>query len=133
MLYLIKLYVVSLLVFLLVDMLWLGVIAKKLYSDKLGYLMAPQINWLAAFLFYILFIAGLVFFVLHPAIKQQSWSYAIYAGLLFGFICYATYDLTNLATIKDWPLSVTIIDLIWGAFISAFTAGASYLILTKWL
>lgn len=110
----IKYYLVALFIFLVIDLLWLGLIAKNLYSKQLGHLMSDNVNWIAAIIFYLLFIVGLVFFVIMPAIEKGSWSYALLAGFLFGLISYATYDLTNLATLKDWPISITLIDLMWG-------------------
>jgi uncharacterized membrane protein len=106
----IKLYLIALPVFLAIDMIWLGFIAKSFYAQQIGFLIKPNINWAAAILFYLLFIVGLVIFVISPAIEKGSWVYALFSGALFGFITYATYDLTNLATLKDWPLLVTVVD-----------------------
>ncbi|MCK7488585.1 MAG: DUF2177 family protein [Bacillus subtilis] len=111
-----KLYLIAFVVFFAIDMLWLGLIAKNLYSRHLGFIMAPQVKWVAAIIFYLLFIVGLVFFVIQPAIEKNSLTYAVFAGLLFGLITYATYDLTNLATLNNWPIQITIIDLAWGTF-----------------
>ena len=122
----IKLYLVALGVFLAMDMTWLLVIAKDLYAKHLGYLMSKTPNLAAAGIFYLLFVVGLVVFVLEPAIKNNSLVEALWRGALFGLIAYATYDLTNLATIKDWPLLITIIDLIWGAVLSGSVAVVSY-------
>ena len=122
----IKLYLVALGVFLAMDMTWLLVIAKDLYAKHLGYLMSKTPNLVAAGIFYLLYVAGLVVFVLEPAIKNNSLVEALWRGALFGLIAYATYDLTNLATIKDWPLLITIIDLIWGAVLSGSVAVVSY-------
>jgi uncharacterized membrane protein len=94
--------------------------------------MAKTPNLAAAGIFYLLFIVGVVFLVLSPAIKNNSLSQAILMGALFGLCCYATYDLTNLATIRDWPMIVTIIDMIWGTVLSASVAGVSFW-LYKWL
>lgn len=110
-----KLYSIAFVVFLVIDLIWLGLIAKNIYAKYLGSFMAPKVNWIAAIIFYLLFIVGLVFFVIEPAVVKDSWSYALLVGMLFGLITYATYDLTNLATLKDWPLTITIIDLIWGS------------------
>lgn len=129
--YFLKLYIVSLSVFLGIDFLWLGFIARKLYQKYLGYIMTDKIVWFSAFLFYLIFIAGLTFFVIEPALKDKGTLYALYAGAFFGFVAYATYDLTNLATIKDWPLIVTVLDLIWGAFISGSTALITVFIIKK--
>ena len=122
-------YFISLGVFLVIDMVWLAFIAKSLYSKYLGYLMAPKVNFLAAFLFYMLFIIGLLVFVINPALVKESWQSALLMGMFFGLITYATYDLTNLATVKDWPVMITIIDLVWGSVVSGATALISYLIL----
>lgn len=129
----IKQYFVSLATFLVIDGLWLTLIAKNFYAKHLGYLMTKTPNFLAAGIFYLIYIFGLVVLVLSPAIQKGSLSSAIIMGALFGFCAYATYDLTNLATIKDWPLIVTIVDLIWGAVLSGSVAGLSFLILNKWL
>ena len=130
---LLKYYIVTLLVFLAIDMVWLLVISKKLYSEKLGYLLAESPNLVAAFIFYFLFAAGVLFFVIQPALAAGSLQYAIFAGLFFGLVTYATYDLTNMATIRDWPTIITVIDLIWGSFLTASTSSISYLIITKFL
>ncbi len=126
-----KIYLVTTVVFFLVDIVWLGFISKNLYSKYLGHLMAPRVNWIAALIFYALFIVGLMFFVINPALAKKSLSYAIVAGGLFGLIAYSTYDLTNLATIKDWPLNITIIDIMWGTFLNAMTSGITFTIVQK--
>lgn len=125
-----KLYLMTLVIFFLVDIVWLGVISKKLYKEYLGHLMGP-VNWPAALIFYAMFIAGLVFFVINPAIEKQSLFYAVSVGAFFGLITYGTYDLTNLATLKDWPVTITIIDLIWGTFLNAATSGITYYVATN--
>lgn len=124
----IKYYLVALIVFLVIDLLWLGLIAKNLYSKQIGHLMSENVNWIAAIVFYLLFIVGLVFFVIMPAIEKGSWSYALLVGFLFGFITYATYDLTNLATLKDWPISITIIDLVWGSSLGGLVSMITFFI-----
>jgi uncharacterized membrane protein len=115
-------YGILLALFLAIDSLWLLVIAKKLYARLLGYLMADKPNLWAALLFYLVFVLGLQAFVLNPALDKGSWSAALTAGLLFGVVTYATYDLTNLATVRDWPLLVTALDLLWGAVVSGLSA-----------
>jgi uncharacterized membrane protein len=127
----IKLYLIALPVFFAIDMVWLGLVAKNFYRQQIGFLMKPDINWPAAISFYLLFIAGLVLFVIAPAIGKNSWTHALWFGALFGLITYATYDLTNLATLKDWPLLVTIVDLAWGAILAASVSIATYLIAGK--
>ncbi|HPJ03173.1 MAG TPA: DUF2177 family protein [Candidatus Limiplasma sp.] len=122
-------YAIILAVFLVIDGLWLMVIAKNLYAEHLGYLMAEKPRLLAALVFYLLFVVGLLAFVVNPALAAGSWTKALLPGLLFGLITYATYDLTNLATVKDWPVLITVIDLIWGSFVSAATATIGYFII----
>jgi uncharacterized membrane protein len=128
----IKLYLLTLAVFLIIDMIWLGLVARTLYRKYLGFLMSPSPNWAAAILFYLLFIAGLLVFAVVPGLKAESMSRAVLLGALFGLVSYATYDLTNLATIKDWPLIITIVDMIWGTVLAASVSWISYLI-GSWL
>jgi uncharacterized membrane protein len=123
-----KLYLIALPVFFAIDLLWLGLIAKNFYNQQIGHLMRPQVNWAAAILFYLIFLAGMVVFVIGPAYIKGSWHYALGFGILFGFITYATYDLTNLATLKGWPLRVVIVDLIWGMVLSG-----SVSVITWWI
>jgi len=124
----IKLYAIALPVFFAIDMLWLGLVAKNFYAKQIGFLMKSNINWAAAIIFYLLFIVGLVVFVIGPAVEKGSWVHALLFGALFGCITYATYDLTNLATLKDWPLLVTIVDLAWGATLGALVSVITYFI-----
>jgi uncharacterized membrane protein len=123
-----KLYLIALPVFFFIDMIWLGLVAKNFYRSQIGFLMKTNINWIAAILFYFLFIAGLVFFVLYPAIEKRSLNYLIIAAIFYGLLTYSTYDLTNLATLKDWPLLVTIVDIIWGMVLSVSVSLTTYLI-----
>jgi len=127
----IKLFFIALPVFFLIDMVWLVLVAKNFYQKQIGFLMRPDINWTAAIIFYLLFIAGLVTFVITPAFEKQSWVHAVIFGALFGLVTYATYDLTNLATLKDWPLLVTIADLVWGMVLSASVSLVTYLIAAR--
>lgn len=126
-----KLYAIALPVFFVIDMVWLGFVAKNFYRSQIGFLMRGDINWVAAIAFYLLFIVGLIFFVVAPAMEKESWTYALLVGALFGLISYATYDLTNLATTKDWPLLVTFVDLAWGAVLAASVSTVTYLIAHK--
>lgn len=123
-----KLYLSSLAVFLAIDFVWLGFVARDFYKKNLGYLLAEQPNWFAAGLFYLLFVAALNVFVVAPALQAQSFVRAVVLGALFGLTTYATYDLTNHATVRDWPWIVTVVDLIWGTVLSALVAIAGYLI-----
>lgn len=127
----IKLYAVALAVFFATDMAWLGLVAKNFYRSQIGFLMKSEINWAAAFVFYLLFIVGLVLFVIAPAIEKGSWVHALLFGALFGLVTYATYDLSNLATLKDWPLLVTVVDLAWGATLAASVSTVTYFIARK--
>jgi uncharacterized membrane protein len=126
-----KLYFISIPIFFAVDMVWLGLIAKNFYRQQIGFLLKPNVNWYAAILFYFLFLAGLVFFVIEPAMKNQSLSEAILRGAFFGLVTYATYDLTNLAVTKDWPLLVTVVDMAWGTALAATVATLTYIIAQK--
>lgn len=126
---LLKNYLITFIIFLVIDFIWLGAVARNLYRNQLGFLMKENFNMTAAFIFYLLFTAGLVFFVLNRALAISSWQYALFAGMFFGLITYSTYDLTNLATIKDWPLTITIIDLIWGSFLGGITSYLSYIVI----
>jgi uncharacterized membrane protein len=127
----IRLYAIALPVFFAIDMIWLGLIAKDFYRAQIGALMKPDVNWLAAVVFYLIFIAGLVVFVISPAVERHSWSNALLFGALFGLVCYATYDLTNLAIAKDWPLTVTLVDLAWGGVLAASVSTVTVLIAGK--
>lgn len=127
----IKLYAIALPVFFAIDMIWLGLIAKNFYRSQIGTLLKPDVNWTAAIIFYFIFIAGLVIFVISPSLEKNSWTHALIFGALFGLICYATYDLTNLAMAKDWPLLVTIVDLAWGAILAASVSTITYFIADK--
>ena len=127
----IKLYAIAFAIFFAMDMVWLGLVAKNFYRHQIGFLMKDEINWIAAVFFYLLFIVGLVLFVIAPAIEKNSWVHAALFGALFGLITYATYDLSNLATLKDWPLLVTMVDLAWGATLAASVSTLSYFIARK--
>jgi uncharacterized membrane protein len=112
------LYAISVPIFFLIDMLWLGVVAKSFYQSKLSHLMG-DVNWIAAVIFYLVFLLGLTFFATYPAVMKGTLLTAVVLGALFGFFTYATYDLTNLATLRNWPLSVTLIDIMWGTLLGA--------------
>jgi uncharacterized membrane protein len=119
------LYLATIPVFFAIDIVWLGLVAKNFYSSQIGHLMGP-VNMPAALIFYLLFIVGIIIFAVSPALSTGSLAKALILGALFGFFTYATYDLTNLATLKDWPIIVTIVDLVWGSFLSASVSGVSY-------
>ncbi len=116
------LFIVLAFVFLFIDLIWLGIVAKSFYNKQIGFLLKDNVNWAAALIFYAIFVIGIMVFVALPAIDNDAPLQALGYGALFGFIAYSTYDLTNLATLKDWPLKITIVDLIWGSALGAFTA-----------
>ncbi len=128
----IYLYFLTIPVFFGIDMIWLGFVAKGFYRKNLGHLLRPDVNWTAALVFYMLYIGGILIFATMPALEKKSLYQAVVLGGLFGFFTYATYDLTNMATLKDWPLNVVIVDIIWGIVLTASVAAASFLI-GRWL
>jgi uncharacterized membrane protein len=130
--YYLKLYIATLMAFFAIDMLWLGLVARTFYQRYLDFLMAPHPNWLPAIAFYLLFVVGIVVFVVTPGLKADSLKTTVLLAALFGLITYATYDLTNLATIKNWPVLVTVVDMIWGIVLSVIVSLASFMA-GKWL
>ena|SRR6056300_1728140 len=124
-------YLGSFLSFLVIDLTWLGVVAVNFYNDKLKDLKATEINWSAAFLFYFLFVAGLLYFVVQPALIKEDIKMAALNGALLGFFAYMTYDLTNLAVIRNWPLDMSLVDIAWGTVLGSLVCTISYLIGSK--
>jgi len=124
----IKTFFIAFAVFLGIDMLWLTVIAQKFYKAQIGHLMADKAKLLPAAIFYVLFIAAMAYFVIAPALEHQNLSRLILSAAIFGLVTYATCDLTNMATLKDWPVLVTVVDLAWGTFISLAVSVITYLI-----
>lgn len=127
-----KLYVLTVPVFFAVDLIWLGFIAKKFYRNHLGFILSPDVNWSAAIVFYAIYILGILIFAVIPATEQRSLGKALLFGSLYGFFTYATYDLTNMATIKNWPLKVVVVDILWGVFLCSMVASISFF-MAKWL
>lgn len=125
-------YLLTMVVFFAIDIAWIGGFAKKFYWGNMGSLLKEDVNWIAALIFYLLYIAGIFVFAILPAVKAGSLQHAIIYGALFGFFCYATYDLTNLATMKGFPLKVAVVDMIWGVVLTGSVATAGFLI-TRWL
>ena len=125
-------YVLTAAVFFAIDLVWLGVVAKGVYARYLGPLLAEDVNWTAAIVFYLLFIVGIFIFAILPAVERDSWLRALSYGGLFGFFTYATYDLTNLATLKGWPVGIVFIDIAWGVVLTGSVALAGYHI-TRWV
>lgn len=130
--YYLKLYLATLVTFFVIDMIWLGLLARTFYRKHLGFLLAPDPNWIAAIVFYLLFILGILVFVVVPGVEDDSLKTTLLHAALFGLITYATYDLTNLATVKDWPLLVTVVDLAWGIVLSVIVSLVSFGV-GKWL
>lgn len=115
-------YIIAAFTFLVIDALWLGIIAKDFYFSQLGHLMRERPNFAIAAGFYLIYVVGLVFFAIKPALESGEWKTALIHGALFGFFCYATYDLTNMATLKDWPKLMSGVDIVWGVVLSATTS-----------
>ena len=125
-------YLLTTLVFFAIDIAWIGGFAKKFYWGNMGSLLKDDINWAAALIFYLLYIVGIFVFAIMPAVKTDSVQHAIIYGALFGFFCYATYDLTNLATMKGFPMKVAIVDMIWGTVLTGLVSTSGFFI-TRWI
>jgi uncharacterized membrane protein len=117
-------YLATALVMVALDMLWLGVVAKTTYQQAIGHLMAERPRVVAAVVFYALYALGLLVFAMAPQAEDAAWGRTVSMGALFGFFAYATYDLSNLATLRDWPIRLTLVDMAWGTALSATAAGA---------
>ena len=113
--------------FFAIDLIWLGIVARGFYQKQLGFLLRPSPNWAIAIIFYLIYIAGIYVFVVSPGIQSQSWKKTVFLGAFFGFVTYATYDLTNHATLKGWPWIVSVVDIIWGVVLCTTVAMAGYL------
>lgn len=121
-------YLLTTVVFLIIDLAWLGFIAKDLYQKYLGDFMAEKVNWTAAIIFYLIYIVGISVFAIYPAVNMNSALNAALMGGLFGFFAYATYDLTNLATLKGWPLPIVFIDIAWGVVLTSIVSLSGFYI-----
>jgi uncharacterized membrane protein len=122
----IKAYLTSLAALLALDAVWLGLVAREFYSDRLAHLMASNPSWPPAAVFYPLYVVGVLAFVVSPAAKAGSLRTASWRGALFGLVAYATYNLTNQATLRDWPPVVTVVDMAWGCFVTTAAGLAGY-------
>ena len=130
--YYLKLYLLTIPVFFAIDLLWLGVVAKSFYQNRLAHLLSQDVNWPAAFLFYFMYIVGIILFAVKPGLEAGSLAKAATWGALFGFFTYATYDLTNLATLREWPIKVVVVDVLWGTVLCTLVASGSFMI-GRWL
>lgn len=126
------LFGISVPIFCALDLLWLGFIARDFYQSRLEHLLA-EVNWFAAILFYIVFLLGLTFFATYPAVTKGTLLTAVILGALYGFFTYATYDLTNLATLTNWPVSLAIIDILWGTILGSLVAFVSAFVYTTFI
>lgn len=120
-------YLVAAVVFLVLDLAWLGLVAQGLYERLLGDLLAEQPNVAAAVAFYAIFLAGLVYFVIAPAVEERSLRSALFRGAAFGLVTYATWDLTSLAVIEGFPAAIVPIDMAWGAVLAAGVSTVTFL------
>jgi uncharacterized membrane protein len=130
---LIQLYIASAILFFAIDILWLGVIAKNFYHNHLARFFAERVNWTAAGLFYSLYILGIMIFAILPGISAASLIRTVVLGVLYGLFTYATYDLTNLATLKDWPVKIVVVDIIWGMVLCGLVSAGGFLVATRFL
>ncbi|KQV38020.1 MULTISPECIES: DUF2177 family protein [unclassified Rhizobium] len=124
-------YITTGVAFLVVDAIWLTTMADMLYRPLLGDRLAPQFHLAPAVFFYVIYVAGIVFFAVLPAVESGSLGKAALNGAVLGLVAYATYDLTNQATLKDWPLVVTLADMVWGGFVTAVGASAGFLLASR--
>ena len=126
-----KLYATAIVVFFALDLSWLGVVAKKFYADQLGHLTRPDVQWGAAILFYLIYVAAIIVLCVKPGIERDSVGRAVALGALFGLAAYAAFDLTSLALLKDFPLKVAVVDLAWGTVLTGTVSGVTVLI-ARW-
>jgi len=130
---LVKIYFSTAVLFFAVDILWLGVVAKNFYNKHLGQFFRDRVNWIAAILFYLLYILGIMIFAIFPGIASASLSRTAILGTLYGLFTYATYDLTNLATLKDWPKIIVVVDILWGMVLCGLVSTGGFLVATRLL
>lgn len=116
-----------------IDAVWLSLIANKFYKSQIGPLLLDKPNLVAAAAFYLIYVAGIVAFAVLPALDRNAWQHALGYGALLGLVAYATYDLTNLATLKGFPLKVVVVDLIWGVILTATVSLITYFIVKTWV
>ena len=117
----------------IIDLFWLSTVANKFYKSQIGPLLLDKPNMVAAAIFYVIYVIGIVAFVVSPALEKSSWHHAVIYGALFGLVAYATYDLTNLATLKGFTNKLVVVDLLWGTILTATVSVSTYLVIQKWL
>jgi uncharacterized membrane protein len=123
----VKLYAVAVVTFFVIDLFWLGVVARSFYKNQMGHLLRADVNWAAAIVFYLIFVVGIVVLAVLPAIERQSLAHAIALGALLGLVTYAAYDLTNLATLEGFPFTVVLVDMVWGTVLCGSVSAVTYL------
>ncbi|TNM62317.1 DUF2177 family protein [Aliirhizobium smilacinae] len=124
-------YIGTVVAFLGLDFLWLGTVATGFYRSRIGSLLLDQPNFVAAGVFYLFYVAGIVYFAVQPALLSGNWTTAAVAGAILGFIAYGTYDMTNLATLKNWSPTVSAVDMAWGTALTSFSAVVGYFVAQK--
>lgn len=129
----ILLYLITTVIFFAIDMVWLGFVAKSFYREKLAFIFTGDVNWPAAIVFYLLYIGGILYFAVLPSMKDAQWQTALLNGAILGGMCYATYDLTNMATIRQWPLVVVVVDIAWGIVLTGSVSLLAHLAASRWL
>lgn len=125
---LLTLYVTSLLIFLVADLIWMRILVKKFYAQQLESLTRDPVNYVVAFFIYLILILGLTVFVTVPAVEKNSLNDAMWRGGLFGFVVYSVYDLTNVALLKKWPIPFSVVDILWGTVISGFVSAVTFIL-----
>ena len=126
-------YVVTAVVFLVIDYIWLGFLMKDYFQSQLSHLMAENVSLSIAALFYLFYAAGIVFLCINPVIESGDWTKAFINGAILGFLAYGTYDITNMATLRDWPVMMSIIDVAWGTVLTGFSATMGYIVLKAYI
>jgi len=122
-----KLYAIAVVRFLVMDLIWLGVVARSFYQAQMGHRMRANVNWTAAIVFYLIFVVGIVILAVRPAVERHSLGHAIVLGALFGLVTYAAYDLTNLATLEGFPFGMVLVDMAWGTVLCSSVSAVTYL------
>ena len=130
--FVVKLYLLTVPLFFLIDIVWLGWLGREFYKRQIGFILSDRVNWVAAAAFYLVYIAGILLFAVLPALDTGQATRAMRCGALFGFFTYATYDLTNMATIRGWPLAMVVVDVVWGTLLCTLVASGSFYV-GRWL